>query len=61
MEAQIRSAFLFLTDGRLLVRRDDGSILDADAFERDFAADMLAGSGVFSALRGRELLPPAEN
>ena len=63
MEAQVRSAFLYLADGRLFVRRDDGSIVEADAFERRFAAEVLAvqESGMFDPVRGLELLPPAES
>jgi hypothetical protein len=63
METQMRSAFLYLADGRLFVRRDDGSILEADAYERRFARDLLAmqASGMLDPVRGLELLPPAES
>jgi hypothetical protein len=58
---EIRSAFLYLRDGRLFVRRDDGSIVEADADERRFAADLLTVhvAGALDPLRGLELLPPA--
>jgi hypothetical protein len=63
MAAQVRSAFLYLADGRLFVRRDDGSIVEADGFERRFAADLLAvqATGAWDPVRGLELLPPAES
>jgi hypothetical protein len=63
MEARVRSAFLYLSDGRLFVRRDDGSIVEADGFERRFAADLLAaqGTGPLDPVRGFQLLAPAEN
>jgi len=63
VEAQLRSAFLYLADGRLFVRRDDGSIVEADASERRFAADLLAmpAVGVWDPMRGLELFPPAES
>ena len=59
--ARVRSAFLYLADGRLFVRRDDGSIVEADAYERRFATDLLAvqQTGVLDPVHGLELLPPA--
>jgi hypothetical protein len=59
----VRSAFLYLTDGRLFVRRDDGSIQEADVYERQFAADLLTAheQGTFDPARGLELVPPSES
>jgi hypothetical protein len=56
------SAFLYLTDGRLFVRRDDGSILEADSYERDFARYLLTmhEGGMVDPRRGLQLLPPAD-
>jgi len=61
MEAQLRSAFLYLADGRLFVRRDDGSIVEADGCERRFAADLLVANqqGTLDPTLGLEILPPA--
>ena len=58
----MESAFLYLTDGRLFVRRDDGSIFEADRYERDFAQFLLTlhEGGTVDPLRGLELLPPAD-
>ena len=63
MGTQVRSAFLYLTDGRLFVRRDDGSVLEADAFERRFAADLLTAHqhGMLDPVLGLEVLPPGDN
>jgi hypothetical protein len=63
MQAQVRTAFPFLADGRLFFRRDDGSILEADAFERRFAAELLNAhaSGRMDPARGLQLLPPSDS
>jgi hypothetical protein len=63
MEARVRSAFLYLSDGRLFVRRDDGSIVEADAYERRFAAQLLTvhETGLMDPARGLALPPPAQS
>ena len=62
VEPTMHSAFLYLTNGRLFVRRDDGSILEADRYERDFAMYLLTvhEGAMVDPLRGLELLPPAD-
>ena len=62
MEPKARSAFLYLADGRLFVRRDDGTVVEADSYERDFARYLLTlhEGGMVDPKRGLELLPPAE-
>jgi hypothetical protein len=58
-----RSAFLYLVDGRLFVRRDSGVIDEADESERSYAALLLAldERGTLDPARGLELLPPSGN
>ena len=62
MEPKARSSFLYLADGRLFVRRDDGTVVEADSYERDFARYLLTlhEGGMVDPTRGLELLPPAE-
>jgi hypothetical protein len=58
-----RGVFLYLSDGRLFIRRDSGEIRKADASERGQAISMLAleECGTVDPTRGLELLPPAES
>jgi hypothetical protein len=55
-------AFLFLSDGRLFVRRSTGEIREADASERRYAVHLLAleeESARVDPMRGLEVMPPA--
>jgi hypothetical protein len=54
---------LYLSDGRLFIRRDSGEIREADASERGQAISLLAleECGTLDPIRGLELLPPAES
>ena len=63
MEPVRRGVFLYLSDGRLFIRRDSGDIREADASERGYAISMLAleEGGTLDPIRGLELLPPAES
>ena len=60
MDRQAKSAFLYLTDGRLFVRRDDGTIVEADSYERSFASYLLTvhEHGMVDPRRGLALVPP---
>ena len=53
--------FLFLSDGRLFVRRATGEIVEADASDRRHAVFLLGleETATLDPLRGVELLPPA--
>jgi hypothetical protein len=58
-----RSILRFLTDGRLFIRRDDGAVIEADAFERSDVTFLLSlqERGALNPTLGLELLPPAES
>ena len=58
-----RHVYLYLANGRILVRRDSGEIDEADASER-FAACLLLAldeGGTLGPARGLELSPPKDN
>ena len=58
-----QGVYRYLADGRLFVRRDDGDITDADAFERRYATHLLwqEVGGTRDLLLGLEVPPPAES
>ena len=55
--------FLFLSDGRLLIRRVNGEIEEADATDRKHATFLLAveETATVDPMRGLELLPPGQS
>ena len=56
-------AFLYLADGRLFVRSDEGQFREVDEFERSYVALLLeveTGRTV-DPIRGLEITPPSEN
>ena len=63
MERVADGVYLFLADGRLFVRGDDGEVLEADAFEGRYVAFLFAleESGMLDSMRGLELIPPWES
>jgi hypothetical protein len=58
-----QGVYLYLADGRLFFRRDDGAITEADAFERSYATYLLSREvgGTVDPLLGFEVPPPAES
>jgi hypothetical protein len=55
--------FLFLSDGRLFIRRANGEIEEADAADRKHAAFLLAleETATVDPMRGLALLPPGQS
>ena len=52
--------FLYLANGRVFIRSEDGAICEADAWERNRATILLGAQldGVLDPDFGMELLPP---
>ena len=63
MEAVEGRAFLYLADGRLFVRSDEGQFREVDEFERRYVALLLEveTGGTVDPIRGLEITPPSEN
>jgi hypothetical protein len=55
--------FLFLSDGRVFIRRRNGEIEEADAWDRKHATFLLGleETAMVDPLHGLELLPPGQS
>ena len=63
MEPGHRQTFVYLADGRVFIRRDNGPIAEVQNAERIEAAFVLAydAHGVLDPTLGLELIPPVDN
>ncbi len=58
-----RCTFLYLTNGRVFIRGEDGAICEADAWERNRATILLGAQrdGTLNPVLSMELLPPTDS